>query len=126
MVRLRAARQRILHVQAVLALPVAIDRGARAVLSWSSHPEPAASLIEETRPGQERRTVPRRRSACVVEAPAKLAAVKMLVAPVLIGSSVAMPNVMRGHHVSLLAICCHELTCVNSPPNESWCEPCIT
>ena len=28
--------------------------------------------------------------------------------------------------VSVLAICCHELTCVNSPPNAMMCDPFMT
>ena len=41
------------------------------------------------------------------------------------GSPVAAPKVMVGM-VSVLAICCQELTCVNSPPKEKRCAPFMT
>jgi hypothetical protein len=39
-----------------------------------------------------------------------------------IGSPVAAPKAMFGM-VSVKAICCQELTCVYSPPNDSVCDP---
>src|ERR1051326_85374 len=77
--------------------------------------------MEATRPVSAAYSAPASLS-WVLEAPAKFAAVKMLELPVLTGSLVARPNVMRGITVEE-TVCCQELTAVKEPPTANWCEP---